>query len=68
VFIAWKYSRAILITADRALLQKAGALQSALGAQVTRPRQVVELVRKQIAARNEAQHFGSPLPDWVGQD
>jgi len=73
VFIAWKYGSAILITADRALLQKAGALQSALAAQVMRPRQVVELVRKQIAARdraarNEAQRCGSSLPDWVGQD
>ena len=53
VFIAWKYS-AILVTLDRALLRKAEALQSAIGAQVMHPRDVVELVRRKIQSRDRA--------------
>jgi uncharacterized protein with PIN domain len=73
VFTAQKYG-AILVTADRELLQAAERLHNQLRiVTVMSDESAVEQVRKMIRqrdkmARVDAAREGCPLPDWVGKD
>jgi hypothetical protein len=73
VFTAQKYF-AILVTADRELLQAAARLRSEIGSvDVMTDESTVEEVRIRIRerdqmARMDAAREGCPLPDWVGKD
>lgn len=74
VFTARKYF-AILVTADRKLLEAAARLRSEFHGlvDVMTDESAVEHVRIRIRerdkmARKEAAHRGCPLPDWVGKD
>jgi hypothetical protein len=73
VFTAKKYF-AILVTADRELLQAAARLRSEIGiVDVMTDESAVEEVRIRIRERDKmarmaAAREGCPVPDWVGKD
>jgi len=79
VFNATKYC-SILVTADgdsktqpRGILGNAEALKKAVGIEIMRDAEAVELVESRIRARDAhcRKRFeleGTPIPDWVGQD
>ena len=73
VFTAWKYSHAVVVTADGWLLRKAVAIQTGIGVQVMNAAQLVNVFRLRIESRDkrvreEAILRGHPVPDWVGRD
>lgn len=73
VFTAWKYSRAVLVTADGWLLRKANAIQAAIGVQIMSAPDLVNLLRRRIERRDQrvreyATRRGLPVPEWVGKD
>ena len=72
VFTAKKYS-AILVTADRALLNAAKILHQRLGVQVMTAKQAVSMIRRQISQRDrmaesDAKREALPLHEWVNND
>ena len=72
VFTAWKYSRAVLVTADGWLLRKAKAIQ-AIGVQIMSAADLVNLLRDRIERRDQrvreiATRRELPVPEWVGKD
>ena len=73
VFTAWKYSNAVVVTADGWLLRRAKAIQSGIGVQVMSAAKLVNLLRPRIESRDkrqreEATRRGYRVPDWVGRD
>jgi len=73
VFTAWKYSSAVLVTADGWLLHKAKAIQAAIGVQIISAADLVNLLRDRIERRDQrvreiATRRGLPVPEWVGKD
>jgi rRNA-processing protein FCF1 len=73
VFTAWKYFRAVVVTADGWLLRKAKAIQTGIGVQVRSAAELVNVLRPRIESRDkrlreEATRKGYPVPDWVGRD
>jgi hypothetical protein len=72
VFTAWKYSNAVVVTADDWLLRKAKAIQ-AIGVQIMSAAELVSVLQRQIESRDERQRKeatrrGLPVPEWVGKD
>ncbi len=73
MFTAWKYSSAVLVTADGWLLHKAKAIQAAIGVQIISAADLVNLLRDRIERRDQrvreiATRRGLPVPEWVGKD
>lgn len=71
VFNAAKYG-AILVTADRGILDKAAGLEQR-GTRIMTDEEAVAHVRQKLHERDEiarlvAQETGQPLPHWVGAD
>ena len=73
MFTAWKYSSAVLVTADGWLLRKAKAIHAAIGVQIMSAADLVNLLRDRIERRDQrvrvcATRRGLPVPEWVGKD
>ena len=78
LFNAWKY-RSILITDDGGSKRQPGGILgnrdklTALGVQVMRDHEAVEIVKQKIVKRDQlakkiASYKNDPLPEWVGKD